>query len=119
MRRRLLFLSHRIPYPPEKGEKIRAWHILEHLARNWEVELGFLVDDPADLVHLPVLQECCAEVEWRPAFSRAAVAARALLRLRPGLPLTLGWFHEPGLYRWAQRGLAAGRYDAVLSLIHI
>jgi len=113
MRRRLLFLSHRIPYPPEKGEKIRAWHILEHLARNWEVELGFLVDDPADLVHLPVLQECCAAVEWRPAFSRAAVAARALLRLRPGLPLTLGWFHEPGLYRWAQRGLAAGRYDAV------
>jgi len=31
-RRRLLFLCHRIPYPPEKGEKIRAWHILDHLA---------------------------------------------------------------------------------------
>jgi len=29
---RLLFLAHRIPYPPEKGEKIRAWHMADHLA---------------------------------------------------------------------------------------
>ena len=28
----LLFLSHRVPYPPDKGEKIRAWHILKYLA---------------------------------------------------------------------------------------
>ena len=27
----LLFLSHRIPYPPDKGDKIRAWHFLRHL----------------------------------------------------------------------------------------
>lgn len=113
MRRRLLFLSHRIPYPPEKGEKIRAWHMLDHLAERWEVDLGFLVDDRADLVHLPVMRERCAAIEWRPVLNRAATAARALLRLRPGLPLTLGWFHEPGLYRWTQQGLAAGRYDAV------
>ena len=29
-----LFLSHRIPYPPDKGDKIRAWHMLEHIART-------------------------------------------------------------------------------------
>ncbi|MCO6419786.1 TIGR03087 family PEP-CTERM/XrtA system glycosyltransferase [Siccirubricoccus sp. KC 17139] len=112
--KRLLFLSHRIPYPPEKGEKIRAWHILDHLARSWAVEAGFLVDDRADLQHLPVLARRCAHVEWRPALSRFGTAARALSRLRPGLPLTLGWFHHPGLFAWAQAGLAAGRYDAVL-----
>jgi sugar transferase (PEP-CTERM/EpsH1 system associated) len=109
---RLLFLSHRIPYPPEKGEKIRAWHILEHLSKRWEVEAGFLVDDQADLVHLPVLKRHCAAVEWRPAFSRWATAARALTRVRRNRPLTLGWFHEPSLFRWAQRGLAEGHYDA-------
>jgi sugar transferase (PEP-CTERM/EpsH1 system associated) len=109
---RLLFISHRIPYPPEKGEKIRAWHMLEHLAQRFEVECGFLVDDRADLAHIPVLQKVCAHVEWRPALGRWQSAARALLRLRPGAPLSLGWFHEPGLFRWAQSGLAAGRYDA-------
>lgn len=109
---RLLFLAHRIPYPPDKGEKIRAWHILDHLARRFEVEAGFLVDDAADLAHLPVLQGRCAAVRWRPVLSRWGTATRALLRARPGLPLTLGWFHEPALFRWAQEGLATGRYDA-------
>ena len=110
--RRLLFLCHRIPYPPEKGEKIRAWHILDHLAQSWDVELGCLVDDPADLDHLDVLRARCAAVEWR-AVHRRTQTGRALLRVRPGLPLTPGWFHDPGLRAWAARGLDAGRYGAV------
>jgi sugar transferase (PEP-CTERM/EpsH1 system associated) len=114
MRRRLLFLSHRIPYPPEKGEKIRAWHMLEHLAPRWEIECGFLVDHRDDLAHLPAMKRVAAHVEWRAALGRWRNAARALLRLRLGQPLSLGWFHEPGLFCWAQHGLATGRYDAAL-----
>ncbi len=52
----LLFLAHRIPYPPDKGEKIRAWHMLRHLARTHRVHLGCFIDDPADWAHLPVLR---------------------------------------------------------------
>ncbi|MFH5925465.1 TIGR03087 family PEP-CTERM/XrtA system glycosyltransferase [Roseomonas xinghualingensis] len=111
MRRRLLFLCHRIPYPPDKGEKIRAWHILNHLAERWEVDLGFLADDPADLAHLPALQARCAVVECRPV-SRRSQILRALVHLRPGQPLGLGWFHEPHLRAWVERGLEANRYDA-------
>jgi sugar transferase (PEP-CTERM/EpsH1 system associated) len=112
--RRLLFLSHRIPYPPDKGDKIRAWHMLDHLARSWDVDLGCLVDDPADLRHLPVLQARCAEVRCLPTGSRWQAAARALLRCRPGAPLSLGWFHHAGLREWVEQGLAAGRYDGIL-----
>ena len=112
MSRRLLFLCHRIPYPPEKGEKIRAWHILDRLAESWDVELGCLVDDPADLDHLGALKARCSAVEWR-AVSRRKQGLRAVTSVRPGLPLTLGWFHEPGLSAWARGGLAEGRYGAV------
>jgi sugar transferase (PEP-CTERM/EpsH1 system associated) len=113
--RRLLFLCHRIPYPPEKGDKIRAWHMLEHLSRSWSVDLGCLVDDPADLAHLPTLRSHCDEVFAAPTGARWQTAARALLRSRPGQPLTLGWFHHAGLRRWVDRGFAAGRYDAVIA----
>ncbi len=113
MRRRLLFLCHRIPYPPDKGDKIRAWHMLEHLARDWDVDLGCLVDDAADLAHLAHLRRVCAEVFCVPTGTRMQAGLRALTQLRPGLPLTLGWFHAPSLRAWAARGLAAGRYDAV------
>ena len=44
----LLFLCHRIPYPPNKGDKIRAFHLLHHLAQHFEVHLATFVDDPAD-----------------------------------------------------------------------
>jgi sugar transferase (PEP-CTERM/EpsH1 system associated) len=113
-RPRLLFLAHRIPYPPDKGEKIRAFHMLDHLVKSFDVELGCLVDDPADLAHLPALRARCAHVEHRATGGRLAAGARALLRLRPGAPLSLGWFHDAGLARWARQGLDAGRYAAVL-----
>jgi len=111
---RLLFLAHRIPYPPDKGEKIRAWHMLEHLARDWTVDLGCMVDDPADARHLSVLRDCCEEVHAAP-ITRKGRIARTLLGMRPGQPLSLAWFHEPRLARWVRAGLEARRYDAVLA----
>lgn len=110
---RLLFLAHRLPYPPDKGDRIRSWHILEHLARSFDVELGCLSDDPADEQHLPSLRAVCSAVQCVTVRLGAAAAARALLRARPGLPLTLGWFHAPRLQAWVAAGLAARRYDAV------
>ena len=108
-----MFLAHRIPYPPDKGEKIRAWHMLEHLARDWVVNLGCLVDDPADAQHLSVLRDCCAEVHAAPV-TRSGRIARTLFGTRPGEPLSLAWFHEPGLARWVRAGIGARRYEAVL-----
>ena len=110
--RRLLFLAHRLPYPPDKGERIRAWHMLEHLARDWSIDLGCLSDDPADAQHLPMLRELCRSVHAEPVGPRITLAARALLRARPGQPLTLGWFHAPGLRAWVDAQLASGEHDA-------
>jgi sugar transferase (PEP-CTERM/EpsH1 system associated) len=44
----LLFLSHRIPYPPNKGDKIRSYHLLQFLAERYRVHLGCFIDDPND-----------------------------------------------------------------------
>ena len=49
---KILFLAHRVPFPPNKGDKIRAYHILEHLAARHQVWLGACADDPADMQHL-------------------------------------------------------------------
>ncbi|MBO0710058.1 MAG: hypothetical protein J2P47_02140, partial [Acetobacteraceae bacterium] len=60
--RKLLFLSHRIPYPPDKGDKIRTWNILRHLSRTHRVFVGSLIDDRADWAHVPALEAHCAEL---------------------------------------------------------
>lgn len=46
--KKLLFLVHRIPYPPNKGDKIRSYHFLKGLAKKYQVHLATFIDDPED-----------------------------------------------------------------------
>ena len=108
----LLFLSHRVPYPPDKGEKIRAWHIFQHLARTHRMHLGCFIDDPADWQHLPVLRALCADIACFPLNPKLG-RLKALLRARRGQPLSLGYFHDPRLRRWADAKLADPMIDRV------
>ena len=55
---RILFLAHRIPYPPDKGDKIRSFHELRGLTdRGHDVHLLAFADDPDDLRHAGALRE--------------------------------------------------------------
>jgi glycosyltransferase involved in cell wall biosynthesis len=103
--RDLLFLSHRIPYPPDKGDKIRAWHMFRHLARRFRVHLGCLLDDPDDLARVAELRPFCADLACI-QIDRRMQRLKALLRVRPGQPLTLGYFHDARLQRWVDATLA-------------
>jgi sugar transferase (PEP-CTERM/EpsH1 system associated) len=47
----ILFLAHRIPFPPDRGDKIRSHHILNRLAQIAPVHVATFADDPADLAH--------------------------------------------------------------------
>jgi sugar transferase (PEP-CTERM/EpsH1 system associated) len=60
-----------------------------------------------------MLRGRCAVVRCEPVGTGLRAVARALLRARPGLPLTLGWFRSAALQAWVSAGLAAQRYDAV------
>jgi sugar transferase (PEP-CTERM/EpsH1 system associated) len=91
---KILFLCHRVPYPPDKGEKIRAFHLIRGLARRHEVHLLTLADGAVPA--LGPLEELCKRVEVFP-LSRPAAFVRAGLRvLRPG-PLTLSFFQSAEL----------------------
>jgi sugar transferase (PEP-CTERM/EpsH1 system associated) len=57
----LLFLCHRIPYPPNKGDKIRSFHLLHHLSQHFEIYLATFVDDPADWPYVPEVEKFCGE----------------------------------------------------------
>ncbi len=58
----LLFLAHRIPYPPNKGDKIRSFNLLKALARDYRVFLAAFVDDQEDWKYETELRNYCAEV---------------------------------------------------------
>ncbi len=97
--RELLFLAHRIPYPPNKGDKIRSWNILKYLTRHFRVHLGCFIDDPEDEKYRPTLEaicESCKFVRLTPPVARL----RSLSALFSGSPLTLSYFWNSDLARW-------------------
>jgi sugar transferase (PEP-CTERM/EpsH1 system associated) len=110
--RNLLFLSHRIPYPPDKGDKIRSWHLLRHLAEHWQVHLGAFVDDPDDWRHVQVLEKLCADVKLRP-IQPASRKYRSLVGIVNGEALTLPYYRDAELSAWVTAKLADGM-DAVV-----
>jgi sugar transferase (PEP-CTERM/EpsH1 system associated) len=110
----LLFLSHRIPFPPDKGDKIRAFRILEHLSARYRIHLGCFIDDAEDLAHQATLKKICAEVA---CFGLPAATARlrGLRGLMSGAPLSLAMFAHAGMAAWVRRTVASVAPDVVFA----
>lgn len=108
----ILYLAHRIPYPPNKGEKIRTFHQLLHLAKHHTVHLVCLVDDPTDLEHVSTLERYCASVVavYRSKTSTLCLAARTLLTRQP---LSVAAFYRQALAREIARKLHTETFDVI------
>jgi sugar transferase (PEP-CTERM/EpsH1 system associated) len=101
----ILLLVHRIPYPPNKGDKIRSFHILQRLARRYRVHLGSFVDDPADWCHAGALKPYVDQLQLRPLRPRWAKLC-GLTGLLTGDPLTVPYYRDRQMQAWVDRIVA-------------
>lgn len=95
---KLLFISHRIPYPPNKGDKIRSYNILRYLAKRHDVYLACLVDDPQDLSHLNALKPLVHDVIYdtiNPLWKKI----RSSLVLLGSKPMSIPYFYSRSLQK--------------------
>ena len=109
---RVLYLCHRIPYPPNKGDKIRAFQQLRAIAARHEVDLFTLADDAADVAHESTLRDYCHQVTVGRVNPRLA-RLRALPYLFTRAPLTVPYFYSAELQREIRRAVAARSYDRI------
>ena len=103
----LLFLAHRIPFPPNKGDKIRSFNLLRHLSARYAIHLGAFVDDPDDWQYRDALKPYCASIKLLPLNPRRAKLA-SLVGLLSGEALTLPYYRNRELARWAHELAASG-----------
>ncbi|MDP2263633.1 MAG: TIGR03087 family PEP-CTERM/XrtA system glycosyltransferase [Hydrogenophaga sp.] len=102
----ILYLVHRLPYPPNKGDKVRSYHLLRHLLQNHRVFLGTFIDDPDDEQHLPTLRALCPDLHVERLQPRQA-KIKSLSGLLSGEALTLGYYRSAGMQRWVDEIAAA------------
>src|SRR5438309_2168417 len=79
---RVLYLCHRLPYPPNKGDKIRAFHQLQAISTRHEVDVFTLVDDAADLDHVAPLKHFCRGLTVKRVYPKWAEVRQALSQCR-------------------------------------
>lgn len=102
----LLLLVHRIPYPPNKGDKIRSYHLLKHLSRNFRVHLGAFVDTPEDWAYKQTLNEqLTGTMKLLPLNPRWA-RLRSAYGLLSGEPLTLPYYRSAAMQGWVDTLMA-------------
>ncbi len=94
----ILFLSHCVPNPPDKGERIRAFHELEQLSRRHRVHLACFARDAAEAASARELEGRCAsvDVEVIPYYPRLA---RALAEFAMGACLNKRFYFSPRMRR--------------------
>ena len=103
MSRNILFLSHRLPYPPNKGDKIRSHALLKHLASRGVVHLGCFVDDPSDLAHLETVRHLAGGECHFEFIGPATKAIRSAGALVTGKAITVANFASPRFERYLRR----------------
>jgi len=110
---KILFLAHRIPYPPHKGEKLRAYNLIKGLADSHDVFLGAPVDDADDWQHRGALDDLCVEtcIADGRGRSRQRAAVEAMARREP---VSFAYFRHHEMTDWVRKVTRENHFDAVL-----
>jgi sugar transferase (PEP-CTERM/EpsH1 system associated) len=107
----ILFICHRIPFPPDRGDKIRSHNILQKLTRLAPVHVACFADDELDLaeeVELAAIARSYKLVRRELPLSVAGLQA-----LVQGKPVSLTAFYHRALADYIRNVLATGRIGCI------
>lgn len=110
---KLLYLVHRIPFPPNKGDKIRSFNFLKALAEKYEIYLGTFIDDRSDKQYVEALNPYCKQsfyVDLQPNFAKL----KSMVGLLTGEALSLPYYRNAALQEWVDRIIAEQGIERVL-----
>jgi sugar transferase (PEP-CTERM/EpsH1 system associated) len=107
----ILFLAHRIPFPPDRGDKIRSHHILKALADVAPVHVACFTETAADRAQVGEVASLapshCAVQRAKP------VPLAGLQALVSGQPVSLTAFHHRAIARFVERTLRERPIDTI------
>jgi sugar transferase (PEP-CTERM/EpsH1 system associated) len=111
---KILMLTPRLPYPPNRGDTVRSWSELKYLAMRHDIWLASLSDRPPQPDHLATLRGVCRDLAIAPRSGFASLF-RGTFSLLGGRSLTEGYFGNASLERTVRAWADAVRFDAVLA----
>lgn len=110
----VLYLVHRVPYPQDKGDRIRNYNVLRRVARYADVHLATLADEPVTADVRAELERYCVRLGIVPVggWTRWVRGAASLVC---GRTVTEGVFRVPAFARLVKEWARGTRYHAALT----
>ncbi|MGD2144939.1 MAG: TIGR03087 family PEP-CTERM/XrtA system glycosyltransferase [Anaerolineae bacterium] len=112
----ILFLTSRLPYPPNRGDRLRAFHFIEHLSHEHRPTLVSFIANESERQHVAPLRQYCQDVHvvlMKPRDSAISVA-RGFWRREP---LQALYYRSPAMRRLVDEIIAAKRFD--VAYVHL
>jgi polysaccharide biosynthesis protein PslH len=109
---KILYVCHRVPYPPQRGGKIRPFNMISHFSKKHEVTVASLARSREEFEESKGLERHCKELICERVTPLAA-GARMLLRTPTRIPFSMGYFFSPRLKSRIEAAVARERFDFV------
>jgi sugar transferase (PEP-CTERM/EpsH1 system associated) len=110
---RIFYICRRVPFPPDRGDKIAAFNAIRHLAARHEVHVFCLGDGVRDLANISGLQAYAKSVSAAPV-DEFTIKLRALAALVTGQPLSVAALNESKLHDAIQKKFTELRPDLII-----
>ena len=105
-------ICHRIPYPPNKGDKIRSYNIIKFLSKFYQIYLFFLIDSPEDVENLTPLESISTYIHYD-FINSTTKKALSSLALVSGRPISTKYFYSSKLQKAIDHVLEKNNIDIV------
>jgi sugar transferase (PEP-CTERM/EpsH1 system associated) len=110
----VLYLAHRFPYPPDKGDRIRTYHLLRSLSELADVHLACFADESFGRSDLDELGRLCRRVAVIRLGNRSR-RIRAFCSLASGRTATEGAFGSPAMRTLIGRWTRETRFHSAIA----
>ena len=109
---KMLFLSLRCPYPPHRGDRIRSYHFIKQLSKQYAITLVYFAESQSDIEAAKYLEPFCERVEWV-RFHRSFAFMNTGLHCLSRRPLQLHYWYAPQMQRKVNQLLAEEHFELI------
>ncbi|MAE64682.1 MAG: hypothetical protein CMJ18_10490 [Phycisphaeraceae bacterium] len=107
-------LAHRLPYPPDRGDRIRSYHLLRQLCSHFNLGIACTSDEPVWLQHHQLLSTMAERVAIQPITSRWS-QFKGVTALLTGRAITPAYHYRVSLAQQIQQWHEQAPFDAILT----
>lgn len=109
---KLLFITSRVPWPLEKGDKLRAWYQLRELSKRFDITLASIHGKPLHPEAETQLKKYCTEVHFF-YMSRGEMLMNMFSGIFSKLPMQVAYFYSKTVQENIDRLIEKNKYDRI------